>query len=70
VSRVGEAIVGIDNSIAAALHSLVTPPVTTALAFVTEFGSTAVLLAVTTVAAGALAMTGARRQGPAESGSS
>jgi membrane-associated phospholipid phosphatase len=62
VSRVGQAIVGIDNSIAAALHSLVTPPVTTLLGFVTEFGSTAVLLAVTAVAAGALATTGARRQ--------
>jgi membrane-associated phospholipid phosphatase len=60
VSRVGEAIVGVDDSVAATLHSLVTPPATVVLEVVTALGSTLALAAVVIVAAAWLVWSGAR----------
>lgn len=60
MSRVGEAIVGVDDSVAAMFHSLVTPPATAVLELVTALGSTAVLIAVVAVSGASLLSRGAR----------
>ena len=57
----GETIVHVDGRLAAALHAQATPAATTGFEVVTLLGSTAVLFAVTAVAAGYLARLGRRR---------
>jgi membrane-associated phospholipid phosphatase len=61
VAAAGESIVHVDGRLAAALHAQATPAATTGFEVVTLLGSTAVLFAVTAVAAGYLARLGRRR---------
>jgi membrane-associated phospholipid phosphatase len=60
LAAAGEAIVGVDEGVAASLHSNASPAATAFVQLVTQLGSTAVLLAVTAVAAGYLARLGRR----------